>query len=73
MSPDLYIQILLTLLLAFLSYQTIKKGLELDKKEKAQKAAKEAKANKVDDNAIADLDIKEEEPEAQSFVEKSRD
>ena len=35
--PALYIQIALTLLLAFLSYQTTKKGLQLHAKEKALK------------------------------------
>ena len=40
--PALIIQCLLTLLLAYLSYNTFMKGCQLDKKEKAEKAAKEA-------------------------------
>ena len=38
--PALYIQIALTLLLAYLTYNTTKKGLQLHAKEKAEKAAK---------------------------------
>ena len=66
-SPDLYIQILLTLLLAFLSYQTIKKGLELDKKEKAAKAAETSKVHK---ESTGDPEIVEEEPMLQNFDAK---
>lgn len=48
MFPSLYIQIALTLLLLFLSYQTFKKAMQLDKKEKAEKL-KQLSASAVSD------------------------
>ena len=66
-SPDLYIQILLTLLLAFLSYQTIKKGLELDRKEKAKKIAETNKVRHESNLTTGDPDIVEEEPMIENF------
>ena len=48
MFPALYIQVALTLLLAFLTWQTTKKGLQLNRKEKAAKALKELNGEKLD-------------------------
>ena len=41
MFPALYINAALTILLLYLSYVAIKKALQLDKKEKAERAARE--------------------------------
>ena len=40
--PSLIIQVLLTFLLAYLSFNTYRKGMQLHRKEVAEKAAKEA-------------------------------
>lgn len=48
MFPALYIQIALTLLLAFLTWQTTKKGLQLNRKEREEKATKELNGEKID-------------------------
>ena len=42
--PSLYIQVMLTLLLAFLTWQTTKKGLQIHRKEVAEKARAEVEA-----------------------------
>ena len=52
MFPSLYIQIALTLLLAFLSYLTFRKGLEMHRKEEVAKAKEAARAAEGPDEPL---------------------